>query len=56
MNRDDLVNEIFTTIYEVSSKQYANSATDSLMKKIDKYVEQRIVKARLEIMKNFKAI
>jgi len=42
MNRDELIAEIFATIYEIGSKQYAKEATADLMKKIDEYVEDAL--------------
>lgn len=56
MNRDDLVTEIYDTFNELASNVYAKHATNCLMKKIDAYVEDAIMKARLEVMKNFGAI
>ena len=55
-DRDELMDEIFTAIYEFTGMQNARSTTDFLMKKIDKYVENAVIKARLEVMKNFGAI
>ena len=56
MNRDDLIAEIYDTFNEIASNDYANCATNCLMKKIDAYVEAAVTKARLEAMKNFGAI
>lgn len=56
MNRDELIAEIFAAIYEVGSKQYSKEATADLIKKIDEYVEDAVITARLEVMKNFGAI
>lgn len=56
MNRDDLETEIYDTFNELASNEYAKCATSSLMKKIDAYVEDAVIKARLEVMKNFGAI
>lgn len=56
MTRDDLANEIYDVIYENASYEYAKAACDSLMKKIDEYVEDKVVEARLKVMKNFGAI
>lgn len=56
MNRDDLIAEIYETINEIASNEYTNCMTNCLMKKIDAYVEDAVMKARLEVMKNFGAI
>lgn len=56
MNRDELIAEIYNTFNEIASNDYANCATNCLMKKIDAYVETAVIKARLEVMKNFGAI
>jgi len=56
MTRDDLANEIYDVIYENASYEYAKAACDSLMKKIDEYVEGKVIEARLKVMKNFGAI
>ena len=55
-DRDDLTAEIYDTFTEVASNEYASNATNCLMKTIDKYVEDAVIKARLEVMKNFGAI
>ena len=56
MNRETLETEIYDTFNEVESSTFAKCATNSLMKKIDEYVEDAVIAARLEIMKNFGAI
>ena len=57
MTRDDLANEIYDVIYEnAPSYEYAKAACNSLMKKIDEYVESKVIEARLKVMKNFGAI
>jgi len=56
MNRDDMIAEIYDAFIEVASNEYASCAANSLMKKIDAYVENAVIKARLEVMKNFGAV
>ena len=56
MTRDELADEIYDVIYENASYNYAKAACNSLMKKIDEYVEGKVVEARLKMMKNFGAI
>ena len=56
MDRETLTNEIYDTMLDVASSTYASAATNSLMKLIDQYVESEVINARLEVMKNFKAI
>lgn len=56
MTRDQLAYEIYGAIRENASHEYAKAMCDSLMKKIDKYVEDKVIEARLKVMKNFGAI
>ena len=56
MTRDQLAYEIYGAVYETSSHEYAKAACDSLMKKVDKYVESKVIEARLKVMKDFGAI
>lgn len=56
MTRDQLAYAIYDAVSETSSHEYAKAACDSLMKKIDKYVEDKVIEARLKVMKNFGAI
>ena len=56
MTRDDLAKEIYDVIYENAPYEIAKAASDDLMKKIDEYVEHKVVETRLNVMKNFGAI
>ena len=38
------------------SSEKATDATSKIMKLVDKHVESQVIDARLEVMKNFKAI
>ena len=40
----------------IHSSEKAADATSKIMKLVDKHVESRVIDARLEVMKNFKAI
>lgn len=50
MTRDDIKAEILKTL---NGKK---NVASRIMKKIDEYVESCVIEARLEVMKNFKAI
>ena len=56
MNRDGLENELYEVFSECGTPSWANAATNQMMKLIDEYVENKVVEARLQVMKNFKAI
>ena len=51
MTRDDLADEIYDVIHENASHEYAKAACGSLMKKIDEYVEDKVVEARTKLLK-----
>lgn len=40
----------------IHSSEEAADATSKIMKLVDKHVESQVIDARLEVMKNFKAI
>ena len=40
----------------IHSSEKAADATSKIMKLVDKHVESQVIDARLEVMKNFKAI
>lgn len=54
-----LKNEIFDKLIELAPKTLTAEKADTIekiMKLIDKHVESEVTNARLEVMKNFKAI
>lgn len=54
--REEIETEIYDTLAEVGTNSWAAAATNCLMKMIDKYVESKVIEARLEVMKNFGAV
>ena len=55
----NLKNEIFDKLIVLASTTLTAEKADTIekiMKLIDKYVESEVIIARLEVMKNFKAI
>lgn len=50
MTRDDIKAEILEALND------KKNAASRIMKKVDEYVESCVIDARLEVMKNFKAI
>lgn len=56
MSRDGLEDELYGVFSECGTLSWANAATNQMMKLIDEYVESEVIKARLQVMKNFKAI
>ncbi len=56
MSRDDLEAELYGLFSECETLSWANAATNQMMKLIDEYVESEVVKARLQVMKNFKVV
>ena len=59
MTRDDIKTEILEALNEKksgASPSHASTAANNIMKKVDEYVESCVIKARLEVMKNFGAI
>lgn len=56
MSRDDLEDELYGLFTECETSSWAHAATNQMMKLIDEYVESEVIKARLQVMKNFKAI
>ena len=58
MSRDELefkLHEMISSCDWTSWDKISKNA-DNMMQLIDKYVEQEVIKARLNVMKNFKAI
>lgn len=56
---NNLKNEIFDKLLALAPKTLTaeNAALiEKIMKLIDKYVESEVINARLEVMKNFKAL
>ena len=56
MSRNDLETELYDVFLKCGTSSWANAATNQMMKLIDEYVESEVIKARLQVMKNFKAI
>ena len=58
MSRDELESMLYELISSCSQASQAKVAknVDSMMRLIDKYVEREVIKARLRVMKDFKAI
>lgn len=56
MDREELLAEICAAFNKLASHAYSKDAANRLMKRVDEYVESEVVKARLNVMKNFGAI
>lgn len=54
MTRDDIKAEILEALND--KKNDKKNAASRIMKKVDEYVESCVIDARLEMLKNFKAI
>lgn len=55
MTRDDIKAEILEALNDKKLNDKKNAAS-RIMKKVDEYVESCVIDAKLEVMKNFKAI
>lgn len=59
MNRDELKSMLYELISKCNrgvSRNKVAENVDNVMQHIDNYVEMEVIKARLKVMKNFKAI
>ena len=58
MNRDELESKLHKMISSCNKTSQTKVAENvsSMMQLIDEYVEREVIKARLEVMKNFGAI
>lgn len=52
MTRHKIETEIFKLSYNYANFDIAKAGTNQVMKMIDKYVEDQVAKAKLEVLKN----
>jgi hypothetical protein len=56
-DNENLKSKIYDLLIDlIPSSDDAANATSKIMKLVDKHVESQVIDARLEVMKNFKAI